>query len=107
MIGKSEERVKQWIEKRYNQRKKTIPIEFSEISGSQLGLISISGQSLPLQSLLEQCQMLFQPSYFLPLDSGYFPVSVHIPARHKHQKFQSKNSFYLNRDRSIFNDNLS
>lgn len=41
-----------------------------------LGLI---GQEVPLQSLLKQRQMLFQPSDLLPLDPGYFSVPVHVP----------------------------
>lgn len=61
----------------------------------------ICRQGVPRQSLLEQCQMLFQPSDLLPLDSGYFPVSVHIPVRHKQHNFQSNAICYLNRVQQI------
>lgn len=35
--------------------------------------------AVPLQTLLEQRQMLFQPPDLLPLDPGDLPVSVHVP----------------------------
>lgn len=42
-------------------------------------LSAMGGLVVPLQSLLKQCQVLFQPPDLLPLDPGYVPVPVHVP----------------------------
>lgn len=45
------------------------------------------GHGVPLQSLLEQCQMLFQPPDLLPFDSGYISVPVHVPEKYNNRDF--------------------
>lgn len=44
-----------------------------------LELTGIAGQGVPFETLLKQCQMLFQPPDLLPFDPGYFSVPVHVP----------------------------
>lgn len=49
-------------------------------------ILCCDGKVIPLQSLLEECQMLFEPSDLLPLDSGYFSVPVHVSKTRDHSQ---------------------
>lgn len=49
-------------------------------------ILCCDGKVIPLQSLLQQCQMLFEPSDLFPLDSGYFSVPVHVSKRRDHSQ---------------------
>ena len=47
------------------------------------------GHAKPLQPLLQQRQVLFQPPDLLPLDAGDVSVPVHVPERTGHTHRQS------------------